>query len=91
MQCWLPLKYKPGFQMGTEERGNALAEWTLYNPSVVEHVNEFTQQLQSNTGKQRMRGNPTPGQTGTDGLKGPTVAQSCSGPQKVLGHQEPCI
>ncbi|DBB04538.1 TPA: hypothetical protein ACH3X1_012620 [Trebouxia sp. C0004] len=46
--------------MRTEERGNALAEWTFFNPSIVEHVNEFTQQLQSNTGQCH----------GTDGLKG---------------------
>ncbi|DBA97149.1 hypothetical protein WJX77_003424 [Trebouxia sp. C0004] len=51
-------------EMRTEERGNALAEWTFLNPSIVEHVNEFTQQLQSNTGNQPTRGDPTPRQMG---------------------------
>jgi len=59
-----------GYQVSTDERGNALAEWTFFNPSSVERVNEFTQQIQTNTGKQRMRGDPSPGQTGKDGLKG---------------------
>ena len=56
----------PGHQMMT---GKEAILW-LNEPSstlIVEHVNEFTRQLQSNTGKQRRRGNPTPG---TDGLKG---------------------
>ena len=50
-------------------RGDALTEWTFYNPCVVHHASTFIQKLQVNKSK-RAAGDPTVTKTGSDGLKG---------------------